>query len=125
LRRARSTGADPEKGIYCSGLDGSNVERLVIPDLMRPDEIALDIAGGKMYWTDRPRGAIQRSDLDGSNIETLWYNSVEIHDLDLVEGKIYWTIGYPDFDVYVSVVARANVDGSEVRYLHREDRCFL
>ena len=34
-----------------------------------PRGIALDISGGKMYWVDNGADKIQRSNLDGSNIE--------------------------------------------------------
>ena len=44
---------DSQRGIHRSSLDGSNVEQLVIPDLRGPDKIALDVAGGKIYWADR------------------------------------------------------------------------
>ena len=55
--------------IQRANLDGSNVEDLV-GGLWSPYSIALDVAGGKMYWTDR-RNKIQRSNLDGSNVEDL------------------------------------------------------
>ena len=53
-------------------LDGSNIETLVTaPGLDRLGDIALDVAGGKMYFTDRGLSTIHRADLDGYNIETL------------------------------------------------------
>ena len=72
----------PERGIHRSSLDGSNVEQLVKPEWSYPGDIALDVAGGKMYWTDkrgggvdywtwRARGGIYRSTLDGTNVEVL------------------------------------------------------
>ncbi len=36
-----------------------------------PVLMALDMAGGQMYWTDAERGVIYRASLDGSNVETL------------------------------------------------------
>ena len=98
-------------GIYRSGLDGSNVERIVIPDLRRPDNIALDVAGGKMYWTGRG-GRIYCSNLDGSNVETLidwrWGGRSADLALDIAEGKIYWIQG---------CLVRANLDGSNIEEL--------
>ena len=46
----------------------SGVETLVTTGLVTPRGIALDVAGGKMYWTDSVVDAdkIQRSNLDGS-----------------------------------------------------------
>ena len=55
--------------IQRANLDGSNVEDLVTTGLRVPWGIALDIAGGKMYWTDFNK--IQRANLDGSNVEDL------------------------------------------------------
>jgi hypothetical protein len=65
--------------IQRADLDGKNVEDLVCatcpPEhtaLTMPIGIALDIAGGKMYWTDAGAAKIQRANLlDGSNIEDL------------------------------------------------------
>ena len=70
---------NPERGIHRSSLDGSNVERVVIPDLRRPDNIALNVAGGKIYWTGRG-GRIYCSNLDGSNVETLivWGSAIDL-----------------------------------------------
>ena len=61
-------------------LDGSNVQDLTTHGLRFPTGIALDVAGGKMYWTDMDfdpttdsfiNGKIQRANLDGSNVEDL------------------------------------------------------
>ena len=42
-------------GIGRSNLDGSDTEYLARPDLRRPKDIALDVVGGKIYWTDSGR----------------------------------------------------------------------
>lgn len=114
----------PESGIHRSSLDGSNVEQLVIPDLRRPDKIALDIAGGKMYWTEREVAGIHRSNLDGSNIETLvegyrppgWDRITDI-ELDVAGGKMYWTEENLQGDYSEFIMARANLDGSNIEVL--------
>ncbi|MYF93031.1 MAG: DUF5050 domain-containing protein [Gemmatimonadetes bacterium] len=112
---------NPARGIHRSSLDGSNVEQLVIPDLRRPDKIALDIAGGKMYWTERDFDNLYRSNLDGSNTEALlerkygapgWSRITDIA-LDLDAGKIYWTAWYSHGDYFVDEYLRANLDGSD------------
>ena len=117
--------AHPESGIHRSSLDGSNVEQLVIPDLRRPNKIALDIAGGKMYWTEREVAGIHRSDLDGSNLETLvegyghpgWNRIIGIA-LDVAGGKMYWTEFISAGDYHFDVLARANLDGSNIEGLY-------
>ena len=58
-----------------ANLDGSNIETLV-SGLETPFGIALDVDGGKIYWTDADMDVpdtykVQRANLDGSNIETL------------------------------------------------------
>ena len=55
--------------IQRSNLDGSGVEDLVTTGLEESTVgIALDVAGGKMYWTDGgSTDKIQRSNLDGSS----------------------------------------------------------
>ena len=75
--------------------------------------IALDVAGDKMYWTDRSRGTIHRADLDGSNIETLvsGLGSPRGIALDVAEGKMYWTDSIRD------TIHRADLDGSNIATL--------
>jgi hypothetical protein len=99
-------------------LDGSGAENLVTQDLVHPGGIALDLQRGKMYWTDVEgnldgRGKIQRSDLDGLNVETLITGVDEAYglDLDAVSGKIYWP------DLATGRIQRANLDGSGVEDL--------
>ena len=95
--------------IRCANLDGSNVKDLVT-GLKIPDGIALDVAGGKMYWTDQDTEKIQRANLDGSNVENLvtGLGSPIGIALDVVGGKMYWT----NFDS--RKIQRANLDGSNI-----------
>ena len=46
------------------------VETLV-DGLDLPVDITLDVAAGKMYWTEWSTARIQRANLDGSQVETL------------------------------------------------------
>ncbi len=39
------------------------------------DGLALDVAGGKIYWADRIADVIRRANLDGTNVETLVQNA--------------------------------------------------
>ena len=58
-----------------------------------PGSIALDLAAGKMYWTDDGAGAIRRANLDGSgaveNLKGGLADPVGIA-LDLDNGYLYW-----------------------------------
>jgi hypothetical protein len=64
---------------------------------------------GKMYYTDREAGLVQRADLDGSNVETLVTlpgSNLRGIVLNLPEGKMYFCDNGDD------IIYRANLDGS-------------
>jgi low density lipoprotein receptor-related protein 5/6 len=75
--------------------------------------IALDVASGKMYWTDTVDHAVERGNLDGSDVESVVQGLGLPRGiaLDLTQGKIYWT------DSELENVQRANLDGSDVELL--------
>lgn len=78
--------------IQRSNLNGSGVEDLVT-GLSIPMGIALDVAAGKMYWTDTGIDKIQRANLDGSGVEDLVATGLEDPlgiALDIAAGKMYW-----------------------------------
>ena len=93
-----------------ANLDGSNVEDLVT-GLDEPQHIALDVSGGKMYWTEGHN--IRCANLDGSNIEDLvtGLDKPEGIALDVSGGKMYWT------DFGTDKIQRANLGGSNVEDL--------
>jgi sugar lactone lactonase YvrE len=98
--------------IQRANLDGTGLTTLVDQNLNYPCCIALDVAGGKMYWTDSAEfsggiGDIQRANLDGSGQEILISGLPNPHGmtLDLANGKMYWTDTADD-------IRRANLDGS-------------
>ena len=100
-------------------LDGTSVEDLITLEIGILGGIALDVAGGKMYWTDWGfPGGIQYANLDGSNVQTL----VNIDDdpsdiaLDVAGGKVYWTVGTLTEDGQ-GKIQRANLDGTNVETL--------
>ena len=69
----------------------------------------------KLYWTDWGTDKIQRSDLDGSNVEDLvssaGLNGPDGLSLDMAGSKMYWT------DAGTAKIQRANLDGSGVENL--------
>ena len=99
-----------------ANLDGSGAEVLVEQGLVEPGSIALDLAAGKMYWTDNGDGAqkIQRANLDGTGAKTLLTSDDGLQDpvgiaLDAAAGKMYW------MDRSRKVIQRANLDGTQLK----------
>lgn len=54
--------------IWSANLDGSGLQ-LLVGGLDKVAGVALDLGGGKIYWTDGRANKIQRANLDGSNVE--------------------------------------------------------
>ena len=81
--------------------------------LQIPLALALDAAGGKLYWTDNGTDRIQRSNLDGTEIEDLvtGLRTPLGLALDAAAGKLYWT------DSGADKIQRADLDGSQVEDL--------
>ncbi len=102
-----------EGAIQRANLDGSGVET-VVSGLSGPTGIDLDLAAGKIYWTDLGETAaertIERANLDGSGVETVLAGLPLPQDVavDPGAGHVYWT--NPDD----GVIRRANLDGSSV-----------
>ena len=109
--------------IRCANLDGSNetlIEALPL-NSTPPDNLALDAAGGKMYWPTLRGGAILRANLDGSNIEALPMDLLAPRSLalDVSGGKMYWVddgvlADDGEDDVLGNMILRANLDGSNI-----------
>ena len=94
---------------------GTGVEDLVTIQVIEPVGLALDLAAGKMYWTEASPAdfMISRANLDGTNVELLvtGLDSPSGITLDVGGGKMYWT------DIGTSKIQRANLDGSNVEDL--------
>ena len=114
-------------GIRRANLDGSDVETLLQGRYKW--RLALDIAGGKMYWTESINpgnipGAdgIRRANFDGSDIETIIDDGTNMESLvdgwnsdlvlDVVNRKLYW-VNYSDVPKAHQIM-RANFDGSDI-----------
>lgn len=88
--------------------------RTLVRDPASPFNIALDLAGGKMYWTtgaDVSPSYVRRANLDGTGEETLVVaertKNTAGPALDLAHGKIYYT------DQFGGDILRANLDGTD------------
>jgi hypothetical protein len=76
-----------------------------------PQTIAVDPAGGKVYWFDGGARSLNRSNLDGTAPQVLFSNATGYSyglDLDTAAGQVYW-LDYVD-----NTIRRANLDGSGV-----------
>ena len=103
-------------------LDGQN-RMTIIPQgaTFTPKQMHLDKQNKKLYWCDREGMRVMRSNLDGSNIETLVQTGAGDADrldatrwcvgitLDPKCGQIYWTQKGPD-DAGLGRIFRANIE---------------
>ena len=93
-------------------IGGSSATELVA-GLPAPRDVAVDVAGGKLYWVDSNEGGIRRRNLDGSGpTENLIDNlgSPTSLALDVAAGKVYWSDWEDDVIVRADVANGANVD---------------
>lgn len=111
--------------IMRADLDGTKVETVVPLGLSTtPKQLALDVAGGKVYWSDRGdvegenvNPKIMRANLDGSPLETIVSSDLMSPvgiAVDPAKGKVYFT------DRYANNIKRANLDGSDVEIVVRD-----
>lgn len=80
-------------GIFKMNYDGSAFDTLIYePTGNYSEGIAVDAVGGYVYWAAMQEMKIYRSDLNGTNITTLYTANgfVSDIDLDLVNNKIYF-----------------------------------
>lgn len=104
-----------EGKIWSVNLDGTDL-KAIVDGLFSPQQLALDVEGGKIYWADDRDedgdniGHIGRANLDGSaqeNIVTLEGAQFRGIAVDAKHDKLYYFEAY-DEDLY-----RANLDGSD------------
>ena len=97
-------------GIVRANLDGSEIE-VVVKGLFGVLGIAVDIPGGKIYWTNSAH-KIRRANLDGSHVQDLITGGLDDPwgiALDLGAGKMYWA------NRLAGKIQRANLDGSAIQ----------
>ena len=70
-------------------LDGSGFYPNLITGLTSPKHLAVDVAGGKIYWT--VPGSIWRANLNGTNREQFAAGLGDIGGLTVAGNRIYWT----------------------------------
>lgn len=84
-------------------------------NLTTPFGVAVDVGGGKVYWTDVGTARIQRKNLDGSgtaeDLITVGLIGPFGIALDTAAGKMYFA------DRHATAIKRANLDGTGVETL--------
>ena len=103
--------------IFQSNMDGSVRTPLIDLDGDDAISIAIDLVNDKLYWV-RSRfagfGEIQRSDLDGTNLESIVTSSTPGVDspsrlaVDPIAEKLYWS------EIDLRSIQRANLDGTSI-----------
>jgi len=103
-------------------IDGKN-RKFIVPEggTFTPKQLHLEKKSGKLYWSDREGMRVMRSNLDGSQIETLvetgrgdadrrdmtrWCVGITV---DPTRGQIYWTQKGPE-NAGLGRVCRANIE---------------
>ena len=103
-----------------ANLDGSDIEDVLFFDknsLNRPQDIALDVANSKVYWTldvgiPNQQDQIQRANLDGTAVESLTTRDDNAYDpLEIAGDKMYF------LGDWGSQIWQANLDGSSLEVL--------
>ena len=95
-------------------VDGSGFRPNLIIGLESPQHLALDVAGGKVYWT--APGSIWRATLTGKNKEKLIADLGTIGSIAVAGTKIYWTEANKN-NTKNGKVRCAALDGSNVQTL--------
>ena len=74
-----------------ANLDGTDIETIV-SGLTNPRGLALDVDGGKVYWSDTQDEKMYRANLDGSGMEAIVDIAHQLGNptLDLVNSKLYF-----------------------------------
>ena len=99
-------------------LVGAKAENLV-PSVRNATDLAMDVAGGKLYWTaqnptNNQRGTLNSANLDGSDVRQLrdLFGAPLNVTIDAAGGKLYWmdTLGR---------IQRSNLDGSGIENVVR------
>ncbi len=107
--------AEGGTGIERAAFDGSARESLEFQPIGFADGLALDVAAGKVYWTETSAGTIWRANLNGSEAQTILIDSGREPlgiALDLAHAQLYFTDA--------EGVKRAELDGTGAELLTKE-----
>nr|XP_036575541.1 3-hydroxyacyl-dehydrogenase [Colletotrichum truncatum]KAF6782130.1 3-hydroxyacyl-dehydrogenase [Colletotrichum truncatum] len=95
------TPGEQDGAVYSANLDGGDVRSLFVPGVINtPKQLVVEPASRKIYFSDREGMRVYRSNLDGSELETLVVGGNDPEDLKAwcvgisvapKLGKFYWT----------------------------------
>ena len=112
--------------IRSARLDGSD-EQIVVPPtsaFFKPGNLAIDAAGGKIYWTDAIARFVRRANLDGTSVQNVFdcnpLGPPKGLTIDHDTGTIYFGIDFRDFDTdsfIAGAIYRCNLDGSDANFV--------
>ncbi|XP_013773508.1 low-density lipoprotein receptor-related protein 2-like isoform X2 [Limulus polyphemus] len=77
--------------IYRATMAGNQKKAIVEDSLIQPSGLTIDYEDKKLYWTDALREKIERSDLNGTNRETLVFATIYPFAITVFGKYIYWT----------------------------------
>ncbi len=104
--------AEGGTGIERAGFEGGSLETLTLQPVGFDEGLALNVAEGKMYWTDSIASVIYRANLNGSEAQVIYddlgWEPLGIA-LDPARGEIYWNDRQG--------IKRASVDGTHEELL--------
>jgi DNA-binding beta-propeller fold protein YncE len=108
--------------IMKSDFFGSNQQTVLgNPPISKPGNLAIDVAGGKLYWTNQITWSIFRSNLDGTNVEPLLSGSplgpVKGLAIDTIGGKLYYGQDIDNEGFQFGEIYRMNLDGTLIELI--------
>ncbi|MBV6457836.1 MAG: hypothetical protein HONBIEJF_00956 [Fimbriimonadaceae bacterium] len=112
-----TTNTELKGEVWRSNLDGTGREVVLTSQDARfkPNKLALDIAGGKIYWTDYVVDIVRRANLDGTQMETIYTPPFNRNPqgitLDLQAGMVYWGQDI-EIEGHTGKIMAARLDGS-------------
>jgi hypothetical protein len=97
---------DTEAGVIASAnMNGTEMQIVIDDSGLEPLGIALDVAGGKIYWTDNE--GVKRANLNGGERQLLTKEPAHgFLALDLTARRIYWA-DWPSGDIKTAAMAPA------------------
>jgi DNA-binding beta-propeller fold protein YncE len=111
-----TTSISPTSGrLYRSTTPGPPLPPIVTTG--KPAAVAVDRAGGKVYFTDTASRSVKRADLDGNNLQTLYTDpggfQVRGIAVDPLAGKVYWGQDMSE-EENLGAIYSMDLDGSNI-----------